>query len=191
MMRVFDSSLKAGASSEGPPCSEVRRFWRSVSVITPKSTSTFSTPSISMSRSRMSVVILCFNGQPAVVRATPTVTPEPSIWTSRTMFKETRSRPISGSRTSLKASRMPASEKPSAGSSGSGVWSTRFSAVSDSTSRGAVPWGVPPRNSPALAGLSGVRSNLSCKLPLLRLRNQPLIFSKNLLRSQTPADRKY
>ena len=40
MMRVLDSSRKAGASSEGPPCSEVSRFWRSSSVITPKSTST-------------------------------------------------------------------------------------------------------------------------------------------------------
>src|SRR5918994_181422 len=43
IIRVLDSSRKAGASSEGPPCREVSRFWRSSSVITPKSTSTSST----------------------------------------------------------------------------------------------------------------------------------------------------
>src|SRR5215217_7253270 len=113
--RVFDSSLKAGASSAGPPCSEVIRFCRSASLITPKSTSTLSTPSICMSLSLTSVVMRCFKGHPAVVSATPTVTATPSIFTPRTMFSETRSRPISGSRTSRNASRMPASESPSGG----------------------------------------------------------------------------
>src|SRR5918995_1060356 len=133
IMRVLDSSRKAGASSEGPPCREVSRFCRSSSVITPKSTSTLPTPSISLSRSLMSVVILCFKGQPAVVRATPTVTPGPSISMLRIMFSETRSRPISGSLTSLSASRIPASENPSAGSSCCGLRSTSSSAVSVST----------------------------------------------------------
>ncbi len=64
----------------------------------------------------MSVVILCLRGQPAVVRETPTVTSGPAISIPRIMFSETRSRPISGSLTSLKASRIPASENPSAGS---------------------------------------------------------------------------
>ena len=79
--RVFDSSLKAGASSAGPPCSEVIRFCLSSSVITPKSTSTLRTPSICMSLSLTSVVILCFIGHPAVVSATPTVTTPLSIST--------------------------------------------------------------------------------------------------------------
>src|SRR4028119_838447 len=78
MMRVFDSSRNAGASSDGPPCRLVIRFCRSSSVITPKSTSTLWTPSIIMTRSRTSVVMRCFIGHPAVVSATPTVTPAPS-----------------------------------------------------------------------------------------------------------------
>src|SRR5215203_4998439 len=166
MMRVLDSSRKAGASSEGPPCREVSRFCRSSSVITPKSTSTLPTPSISFSRSLMSVVILCFKGQPAVVRATPTVTPGPSISMLRIMFSDTRSRPISGSLTSLSASRIPASENPSAGSSSRGVRSTSSSAVSVSTRTSAAPFDV-------------------SSLPV-RLRNQSTT-SANLLRHYRPA----
>ena len=166
MMRVLDSSRKAGASSEGPPCREVSRFWRSSSVITPKSTSTLPTPSIILSRSVISVMILCFKGQPAVVRATPTVTLGPSISMLRIMFSETRSRPISGSLTSLRASRIPASENPSAGSSSRGVRSTSSSAVSVSTRTSAPPFDA-------------------SSLPV-RLRNQSTT-SANLLRHYRPA----
>src|SRR5918997_1555154 len=172
MMRVFDSSRKAGANSEGPPCRLVIRFWRSSSVITPKSTSTLSTPSIIINRSRTSVVMRCFIGQPAVVSATPTVTPEPWMSTLRIMFSETRSRPISGSRTSLNASLMPASENPSAGSWGWGVRSTSSSAVSAETSSAS-----------SLPASSGGRP-----LPALpaRLRNQSTT-SANLLRASARA----
>ena len=82
------------------------------------------------------------------------------------MFSETRSRPISGSLTSLRASRIPASENPSAGSSSRGVRSTRSSAVSVSTRTSASPFDA-------------------ASLPV-RLRNQSTT-SANLLRRYRPA----
>jgi hypothetical protein len=128
--------------------------------MTPKSTSTSSTPSIIIRRSRTSVMIRCFSGQPDVVRATPTVTFPPSMSTFLIMFKAMRSRPISGSLTSLRASRMPTSENPSAGSSGSRVRSTRSSAVSPSKVVGSS------------FGAAASGSLCGCSSLLARLRSQ-------------------
>src|SRR3712207_927557 len=184
--RVLDSPRNAGASSEGPPWREVKSFCLSVSVMTPKSTSTLSTPSIIRSRSRTSVVILCFMGQPGVVRATPTLTLGPSISMPRIMFSETRSRPISGSLTSLKASRIPASENPSGGSCApAGVRSTRSEAASvfTSSSAGSSEPGAPG----GATGLASVPSAGDLSLPT-RLRNQSTT-AVNLLRCKRPDTR--
>ena len=69
----------------------------SSAVISVQSSSTLSTPGSEPTRARMSRWICARNGHPAVVRATVTMTVEPSIAASLTMPSSTMSEPSSGS----------------------------------------------------------------------------------------------
>ncbi len=62
-----------------------------------------------VSSSAMSDSMVAFSGQAGVVSSTVTVTSEPSMSTDRTMFRATRSRPISGSFTRARAAMIASS----------------------------------------------------------------------------------
>ena len=98
----------AGAAG-WPPRSWETSFSRSSALIGVSSTSTRSTPSRGATAAVTSLVIRSFSGQPSIVRSTCTRTTPPSTSTDFSIPISSIGRPISGSRTPLRASRTCAS----------------------------------------------------------------------------------